>query len=321
MILRKYLIVIYLAFFVCFTVNAAPNKIGYVVGTVDFTALVMLHPNMADYDVEKSAFKVIRPKTDPAGKAQLELLANELKSLKEREKYLDRKLEELRVQTEKSYEEIKQRYYYNVTAPEIATGTRINEEKKFENEVNELNSDNDKQELAIQTELADVRIKIGKIESSTEIELYTTVEETEKKIASIVSEIKKTIKKVAEKNEISVVLNSSSERMVKSVILKQNSPSNIGQLSYNGILNSDSVPNMLSVTKSNPEVKEYNSFYQDVRFWLSKEKEVLGNNYHFVPTGNVILGGKDITKDVLWALFKEYRVRDDTAKSIIDALY
>ena len=321
MILKKYLFAAYFIFFICFAANAATNKIGNVVGTVDFTVLVMLHPAMADYDVEKSAFKILRPKSSPEGKAQVELLANELKSLKEREKYLDNKLEELRAQTEKSYEEIKQRYYYAVTDPEIATGTKINEEKKFEYEVNELNSNNDKQELELQTELANVRIKISKIENSTEIELYTTVDETEKKINSIVSEIKNTIKKVAEKNEMSVVLNSSSERMVRSVVIKQKSSANIGQLSYSGILRSDSVPNMLRVTKNNPEVKEYNSFYQDVRFWLSKEKEVLGNNYRLVPAESVILGGKDITKDVLWALFKDYNVRTDTAKSIINALY
>jgi Skp family chaperone for outer membrane proteins len=286
------------------------------IGFVDFNSVFMLHPQMGDYSPTERAFKVTLSKAQAAKSSQRKKEVNaQVTALRSQNKATEARMIELRRQYEKDLDVLisnfNKKTQGKLSPQELAYETqsynikRDSLEEKFRSEI-----------AMVHQILAGGMDRLEKLEYFISNEGYTDYDETIDKLNDIVKEIQDAILKVSKKHKMQIVLNSSASRLLQET-RKQDANIFSTSFSYKEILNSKHLP---------PHEEEFDfdesvaSFYAHIidsaKAWLTNERDVIANFANVVPQGNVIIGGSDITSEVLLELFKKHKVADNTAKAI-----
>ncbi|MDD3323466.1 MAG: hypothetical protein PHS59_18675 [Paludibacter sp.] len=288
------------------------------IGVVDFNALVLMHPAMVDYIPSEKAFKVALNQFQAAQQTQKKAeIQSQISALKSQNNAVQARLIDLRRQYERDIEKLLSDYTKKITNV-VATETIAYEtqnynlktelrEKKYQSEAEKLS-----QQLA------------GGIESATKLEKfisnegYTSYDETIKRFALIINEVKQASIYVAEKHGMSVVMNSSSDRIAKNLLKQQESNLN-QEFSYKNVLFSQYVqPHENHPSFKNSVSDYYANIVDNAKIWLQYENDILNNFYSLLPQGSIITGGSNITSEVLAVIFKQHKINENISKAITD---
>lgn len=299
------------------TPNAAHSQgtNAALIGKVDFRALVLLHPSMMSYDPQKSAFRLEPSKT---ASQQLQQRSKEqqqrIGELEGETRALRAKITELHRNYTRDLSEMTDRYMKG--AVDLATGPAGMKRQQFELDKMQFDS----------TYQAKLQTATGRFVAATEeLDLlqqvvltpgYTTPEETAARFAAIVKELRQTIQSVAARRGIQVVLNSSFQRA-----LRRESPSRDSEtppeLSYHKIF---TTPFTREVGSSHDFTAGY---YENIitmtRNWLDHGAQILKPAKSPFIDADVILGGVDLTGEVLTSVFSAYKVNQNIGTAVIKA--
>ena len=298
-------------------VSYAQQKNGNLIGFVDFNLCVILHPMLCNYSPAKSAFKTIRAKNKKITAEETKKITEEINSLRDSIENLRKRISENDEIYEKEHLKIHNDYMKIMSENPDNKMAQINAEKK-RNMLSSIcdekyNKKNDEMRLRLGAEL----VRLDKLEKNPNITQYTTVEETHQNFEKIIKDVYDAIKSVASKHKIQAVLNSSNERTLLNRIQQNNSrdifPSDFF---YNKIIYSNSIPEGKGITKEVLK-KSNNSFYNNLDYWIKKEKVILNEFENLLPNSNVLYGGENITKEVLIAIFKKNDISNDVLNAIL----
>ncbi len=290
------------------------QRSGIYIGKLDLYSAVLLHPSMIWYSPEKKAFKVSR---DSVSKSRI---ASENKSNLEERKKL-----ESRMKTIKSRIKEEEQKYNN---------TIINLSRKYVDslekvgtataELNKINFKKYSEEALIvyqskvnsyYGEYTLCEDKLSKIESVVDNN-YTDLEETEKRFLEIIREIKSYAKRIADQKGISIVLNSGYRRLSNTA----NDNHFISESNSFGTIFSTHFPQELLHDEGSVR-GYYLGIESKVNNWLNNGSIILGKTgSKAVFEEEILVGGVDLTSEVLSSLYKTYKIDSNISNAIIKSL-
>lgn len=295
------------------------------IGMVDLRAVVMLHPSMADYNAYERAFRVDRTKTsEHLLKSQTEAQKKEITRMKADVKRLQAKLAELKSNFDRRMDSMSTKYgdkAHSLTEPgalEVATIEYEMEKQDIETKYL-ANSRHTSNRLAMLSGRLELQTRLSKLEG------YTQPDETHKKISAIVAEVMQHVKAVSDKNSISVVLNSGQRKIIEAI----NAPSKRERgpmgLVYRGIVFAPFTPIDEVERPYFKDSDHINGYYQNIthsaRLWLSYDRIVLKGREPNLLSADILMGGIDLTGEVVKSLFRQYKINEHIGNAIIEALY
>ncbi len=318
------------AFFITIAIFL-PSLANAQAGLVDFRALVVLHPRMADYDINTRLFKV-RSKTQVSPEAAKKLEA-EILDLNYRLHQYNEQLLEYQNKFEADMKKIEEDYRAKIKNT-VATATLAYEGMRFTNARDLLKSAYQKNIAYVNGQISSVSRSIkDKEEEKKSGDFVGHIESGDIK-KEICKEVKEHIAKIAKEKRLSLVFNSSVSRKLSQIDLQQKKDVFFGNLSYKDALYAFYVPFDHSSdpvhSKMDPEIfrqmEETNarSYYANVasqaRRWLGEEARILEYMDIAELDNQILFGGVDITADVLRSIFSKYSINPYVTDSIVDIL-
>ena len=296
----KQKILTYLLLFVFLTINLTANaqkKSITGIGKVDMYVLLLLHPDMINYNTEKQAFEI---KRNDASKKKAEKEQKVNSEEIEKINYLMKELKDKMVEEDKKYmkksDELRKSYMNELV--ELATGPAAVRTITYRHVLEEADAVHFSIMNSYVGEYASLEEKLFKLKKYGFNEGFTTPEETNKRFETIMNETTDYIKKIAKKRGVEVVLNSGYKRIMRKSLNLPNDNWLIPiDRSLGGIFK-PSFPQELS----NDELGikgYYESLNNKTRFWLDNASPLLERMKSNLVNSDIILGGTDLTEEVL----------------------
>ena len=286
---------------------------GIYIGKLDLYAVTLLHPSMIWYSPEKKAFKVSR---DAVSKHKI---ATENKENSEERRKLEAKMKSLKArikEEEERYNKAVQTYThkYMDSIDEVGTATAELNRVKFKKYTEEASVNYHVKVNSYYGEYTLCEDKLSKL-SSTLDDNYTSPEETEKRFIEIINEVKAYAKRVADSKGITIVLNSGYKRLLsnnnRNSVLHENSFSNIFSTAFpTNLLNDEAAIRGY-----------YLGIESTVENWLDNGSSLFGDiGAKALFNEEIIVGGVDLTADVLSSLYRNYKIDSNISNAIIKGL-
>lgn len=291
---------------------------GIYIGKVDLYTVGMLHPSMIWYNPEHHAFTVQR---DDAAKKKLATnnknIEEERKKIESRMKILKSRIKEEDNRFNETIGNLNQKYAEKKVG--IATATEALNKINYKRRIEEATA---KHRVTINSYYGEYTLceeQLERIGNNVEDNL-TTIAETEKRFNDIINEIKAYAKRAADQKGISIVLNSG----YKKLILRT-------QKANKNNFNPTSGINEFAVIFTSPFPKEllndeasiagyYKGIESKTQSWLEKGNTVFGDYTKKFIDEDILVGGVDLTQDVLAALYKAYKFDPNISNSILQSL-
>lgn len=296
----------------------AQRRAAELIGVVDFNALVLMHPAMVDYVPYEKSFRVALNQVQASQQAHKKSeVQSQISALKSQNNAVQARLIDLRRQYERDVQSLSADYTKKITNV-IATATIAYETQDYNLKTELREKKYQREAEMLSKQLAGGIEAVANLERFVSKEGYTSYEDTLKRFALIVNEVKQACMFVAEKHGMSVVMNSSSDRLAKSLLKQQESNLN-PEFSYRSILFSQYVP----PHENHPQFKNavndyYSNIVDNTRIWLQFENEIINDFYSVLPRGSIISGGSNITSEVLTVIFKQHKINENVSKAITD---
>ena len=288
------------------------------IGKIDLRRVMLLHPAMIQYSPEKKAFKVERDETaKKAVKQEAKEVEKEIASLNKEMEKIKNLIKKADDEFNKKRDALQKRYMEKLRKEAGNEGAELAQKKIHNLEASKIEAENNLKLNGYYNQYSIAEEKLLKLTQFGFDEKYTTPSETEKQFMSILSEVKATIKKVAEQRGISVVLNTGYKRAIKeSVKYNENAPI-FGSHTLGGIFQND-MPEELSNDEA--AVSGFYTMLNDsVKHWLREADHVLNRiNSDFIET-DIIMGGVDLTQEVLKTLYDKYKVNPAIGNAVIQS--
>jgi len=320
--MRRISAVLLVTFFIfsCISAYAQRRSASHLIGTVDFRAVIMLHPGMGNYDAGRQAFKA---DGSAATAAQTE----------SRRKSHQERIEELSSQARRLQANITAHHrlyeremttlsnaYLDKMRQNLATAAAAVVSQTYNVQRQLAETQHRSRLRATGDQLAAVSDQLAKLQKLSYHAGLTDPEETKKRFQALVSEAKQLVQQVAVQKGIEIVLNSSYKRAFsfsESTARKLFVPSG---LAYGDILNTPYNPDDERKKDINSFIAGYYANISDLtRDWLKYESSVLSQFTADFVDSDIIMGGVDLTADVLAALFKRYRINENIGRAVIQA--
>lgn len=292
------------------------QKTGAYIGKLDLYTVTMLHPAMIWYSPEKKGFKVTRTDVDKKRITQLnEIRAKELNELHYKMNAINSRIKK----ENKDYDTnvaFMSRKYFDKQA-NVGTATYELNKKRFKKQTEESLAIHQVKINQLYGELAKIEEKINNLDEDTEFG-YSNSVETEKRIKDIIKEIKIYSKRIADQKGINIVLNSGYKKLLPPKTDRNNTSSFSDHDAF-GTVFTLAFPNSLSNDEG--AVKGYyNSIESKTKIWLNNGKSLFNNNLDAMVNDDIIVGGVDLTTDVLYALYKAYKLDANITNAVIQAV-
>lgn len=285
------------------------------IGKVDLYTAILLHPSMMNFSGEMKAFKIERKEKD-AEKIKKE---NEEKAKLKVE--LEKKIKILKEEIDKEDERYSLvmgdlNYSYVQNQEETATGTVELNKILYKRKSEEAVVYHMARLKGIYTECVEYQ---KKLDSLNEVQPdYTNQEETRQKFIEIINDIKKHSKSEASKKGISIVLNSSYRNLMPRN-LNYNENINFSDNFSFGSIFTDPYP-----VESFKDVEAVKGYYLNVESktedWLKNGVALLGITSDIVVAEDILVGGIDLTSDVLNSIYKEHKIDANLTKAILKCI-
>ena len=303
-------------FLSCSATAQSKSGVGAGIGKVDFRALVLLHPSMMKYDPQKCAFKLDAAKS---GSQQQNLQRSKerqerILQLENEERALRAKITELHRNHTRDLSAATDAYVSSIA--KLATGPAGMKQQQFEIDKMQLESSYQAKLKSVSGQLIVTGEERERLEKVVLHPGYTTPEETAGRFAAIVKEVRQIIQQTASQRGIQIVLNSSYQRSLRAIPAERDGfvPAD---LSYYKIF---TLPFTREVEGNHNFVAGY---YENLtgmaRDWLNHGNIILTSINSSLVDSDIIIGGTDLTGDVLSALFTSYNVNPNIAAAVIKA--
>lgn len=313
--MNRRIVLLLLLIFSLFSLEAKAQRRGdMAIGKVNMHAVLLLHPAMADYDSEVNAFLVQRDAVSDQ-KAKNEHRANQEEINK-----LETQIRKIRVRiTDEDNKFMKKMQgitsAYEESIADLATAPaalreveylkkKDKEEREYFARVALLNGEKEVIEKQL-LKLTQFDLKDG----------YSTPEETSKRLDSIISETTSYIKRIADQKGISVVLNSGFKRLMRNYEGKGN----------NFVSNNNSLRAIVKGSTQatlNIDPNALRGYYESVNnltiSWLDNGGYIFKSAGNDLINSDIILGGYDLTGEVLTALYKAYKIDPNITQAIVN---
>ena len=294
--------------------NLFAQKSGSRIGKLDLLKAIVLHPSMVDYDTEFRAFKIQRDESDKNKvKKANDDIEKKQEKLRDEMKKVRTSIKEENERHDEQEDYLKRLYVDKIY--DVSTGTaelaKANYYSRYQEEtvIHEIKLRN------LYGRYASLEEDYDKLDNRISDD-YTSAEETEKKIDQIVDEIKKTMKKIADKKGISIVLNSRNKKS-NQINNSANIPS-LEAVSLDKILNA---PFPAKLAKDEAAVKGYYlEIESKTQNWLDYSDSILGSTNYKLADEDILLGGEDLTYDVLSSLYSTYKIDPNISKAVLQCI-
>lgn len=286
------------------------------IGKIDLRRVMLLHPDMIQYNPTRQAFKVTRSESEKKD------VANEAKSVEAEVKELNAELNDIKTlikneekQFDKTIDELSKKYLKKLSSDdEGAAGMK---KMTYSIEANNAEVTHNAKLTAYYAKYSEAEDKIMRLTQFGYHDEYTTPAETEKRFNSILSEVKATIKKIADQKGISVVLNTG----YKKAMINNNKNYDVAPIADEnalGALFEKPIPQEL-ISDEAAVSGYYQNLNSAVRNWLRDADPVLNRINDNLLDTDIIMGGVDLTQEVLKNLYDTYKLNPSVANAVIQS--
>lgn len=286
------------------------------IGKVDLRKIMLLHPAMVDYDPDKQAFKLKKEEFDE-------------KKFKVETQKIDEQVAKLQAELDDILKKVKQENYnfnnnisklhdaYLKNIADLATGPAGFQKSAYKLESGSQEAKHNARLTALYVQRDQVEEKMYALTKYSHAEGYTTPQETVDRFESMLKETQKQIKAVADQKGISVVLNSGFKRAMSNKKEKNNTGYFRPERTIGGIFR-NKLPRELANDK--PAVDGYyHTVYSYTQGWLREADFVMDRFNNSMMDSDILLGGVDLTSEVLTGLYKNSKLDANIAEMVIKA--
>lgn len=291
--------------------NIAFAEGDFKIGKVDFYSIILLHPAMKDFDVNKNAFVITRNQT-------------ETEELKKEEEQRKQKVKEYEIELlgiRKNILDLEAKHIkkingmndkYSKAIKKLASDAVLFETMNLKIDTRKEYQNHERDVRILETKFSEIQNRLYEIKDVQYEVGYTTPQETEKKFEFIIAEIKKYVKTIADLKGVSVVLNSSNRQFKK--------PSRANQFRNLPNYTIDLFGFELPKSQYKDEagvIGFYETLNDYVHSWLEHGSFVLENLRDKLKDCDIVIGGEDLTSEVLYSLYRDYKIDQNIANAII----
>lgn len=296
----------------------AQRRSATLIGTVDFRALLLLHPTMMDYSPEKQAFKVdVSQSPDRQNEAKSIEHQKHIEDLRSRSIRLQAQITEQHRNHEKEMTKLSGNYLDRIK-DNIATAAAAVESERYNRSRTAKETSYRAQLRSLGDQLANVSKELQQLERISYHEGYTTPEETKKYFRAILAEVKQYVQHIASQRGMGIVLNNSYQRTLRRTGSEGNPMAINSDNEYRNIFR---LP--LQTAEGGSGHQLHSGYQQTVadmtKNWLDLTDTVLMPFTDTIIDADIIVGGTDITSDVLTAIFRQYRLNENIGVAVIRA--
>ena len=295
------------------TIYAQRSRDIAYVGKINLKAVVMLHPAMTAYDPGVQAFKVEAGQVAPQQmqqkasqhQAELDELASLIKSLQG-------KINEAHRNYDRQVEEMATRYTDGLE--NLATGPAVMRRQEYQLDQNKADAAHRARLTALGAQLSTAEDRRDRLSRIAYTVGYTEPEETRRKFAAIINEIRQYTQQIATQKNVQVVLNTS----LSSVISRTRETVVPPDFDYGKIF---AIPFPRDIVNDSAAVAGYYGNISSLAAnWLSHSDKVLEPFKAAMLDNDVFIGGVDLTAEVLAAIFKAYKVDPNIGNAVIQSV-
>lgn len=288
------------------------------IGKIDIRRVMLLHPAMIKYSPEHKAFKVERDeKAKRAVNQESKEAEEEIAALKSEMANIDELIRKEDNDYGEKCEALRRRYMVQIRDKEKKPGALEAAKVIYDAEASRIEGEHNLNTNVLYTRYTMAEDRLMKLTQFGFNQEYTTPTETEEKLNSILGEIKATIKKIANMKGVSVVLNTGYKRAIKeSVKYNENFP-----ISESGTLEkifNNQIPEKLT-NDSAAMIGYYSRINDSVKIWLDDADHVLNRISNDMIDSDIIMGGVDLTQEVLKSLYDKYKVNPAVGNAVIQS--
>ena len=286
------------------------QMMGQYIGKVNLEALVLFHPLMIGYDPQKQAFKVdSRVVPLRVQKQQLRKRNALLSALKNKRKRLSANIDAEERNYDRHLQMLSKLYLSKMK--KLATGPAAIKKASYSIEENRVEKRHSGVLMAMTSKMRMLDKQIDKLTRLQGSIGYTTPEQTEKKIATIIAEIKRYTKQIASQKGISIVLNSGGNN-IKSQAINSAIPC---ELCYSNIFTKQ-FPKVL--LRDSAAVSGYYSEIRSIAYnWMANGDNILEPFAAQLKNKDIFIGGVDLTPEVMASIFRAYKIDQNISNTII----
>ncbi len=283
------------------------------IGKINLRAVVLLHPAMISYDVAHQAFRVDASRVPQQQmqqkasqhQAELEQLASTMKSLQARiqetHRNFDRKIEELSS-------------HFTDGLDALATGPAAVRRHEFNADKSKAEASYHASLTALSAQLSTAQDRYDRLSRLAYKVGFTDPEETQKKFAAILHEIRQYTQQIATQKNIQVVLNTS----LSSVLARTRDSVVPPDLDYGKLFN---IPFPREIANDSAAVGGYyGNISAMAENWLSHGEKILEPFKKDMLENDVFIGGVDLTSEVLVAIFRAYKIDPNIGNAVIQSV-
>jgi hypothetical protein len=287
------------------------------IATLDLASLMVMHPAMAAYDPNMAAFKVTRPRQQfVQDKARITAeKARRIEAFRARIKALESQISAERQRQIR--EEAQYKTEFDKAMSKLATEAVRLHREVYQNKEAENRQKNLVRLRSIKLQIDQLNRQIENENAEMLSDRFTTPAETRQRIAQILAEVRQHAQVVAAGKNITIVLDSGGASFQQ--MASSGSGTTAGAIDYSEVF---AKPLLSPITLASDEasVQGYYNLRRDKAIvWYNHRAMILAPYRNELANTAVLVGGVDITLEVLNSILKNYRV-EQAVYSILNSV-
>ena len=288
------------------------------IATVDMASLVAMHPAMAAYDPNMQSFKVTRPRQQFI-QDKSSLAADKAKKIEELRARMRQLESQITAERQRQIrDEAQQKIDFDKSMAKLATEAVRLHLQVFRNKEAEARQRNVARLRSLKLQIDQIDRQIENENAEMLADRFTTPAETRQRFLQILNEIRQYAQVSAASRNITIVLDSGGSSFPQ--MQQQTGQSSLpGDIDYAEVFEK---PLLSPITLSSDEasVQGYYNLRRDKAIvWHNNRSSILAPFRNELANTAVVVGGIDLTIEVLNAILKNYRV-DQTVQSILNSV-
>lgn len=287
-----------------------------VIGLVDLSAVLIFHPRMANYDPARGSFKdddllktVKRAK--PFAQGDVKKAIEELSSRRSR---IEMQLNDIR---KKMNERLRQEATsFGERVLNVSTGTAAVLENKNLIRISQIDQEFSLKARSLFGELRKIDTELATLEKTDPTGTWSSPEETQQIFQALLAEVRDVIKWVASAKRIGIVLDAGPSYTFQT---PQASNEPIVVPNINPLKSALTEPPPPSSEPKEVAQKHFQALGEGIFHWVRNRAAVLTPVRTALAGSKVILGGIDMTEDVIATLLTRYKVNQSVQWVILNA--
>ncbi len=287
-----------------------------VIALVDLGAVMLFHPKMANYDPHRSAF-LMDGKLIPASREKKLAPAEHQKALADltqKRAGLEAQLNDIRRGLDEALR--KEADAHGERILNAATGTRAVLENKNLVRVAQINQEFSLKARVLFAELRDLDQQIRTLQKTDPSGQYSSPQETRAIFLGLLDEVKETVKAVAAARRVAVVLDAGPALGLPGEAAADAAVPLPPENPYKTALTEPPPPDF---EPRGVVENHYQAVGEGIYHWVRNRSAILGPVRNEVAAARVLMGGVDITEEVITNLLSRYKVNQSTQWVILNA--